>query len=151
MMPPPPLHGPYFPTTGENEWGRNYKVTRELADQLKLKAPMSEKLEPIAPLGSVFWVRTDALRPMFEYGWKYEDFPEEPIDIDATVLHAIERLFPYCAQSQGYYSAWLLADSYAGTHIDNWSYINSGLELEESRRIQTFQEFHNFLDLVSKS
>lgn len=151
LVPPPPLHGPYYPTTGENDWGGNFEVTKELARKLNLHVPMSEDREPIAPLGSIFWCRTDALRPLLDYNWKYEDFPEEPAATDRTILHAIERIFPFCAQQMSYYSGWLLCDTWAGTHMDSWSYINESLELEESRRIRTFQEFVPFLDLVSKS
>ena len=44
----------------------------------------------------------DALKPLFEYGWKYEDFlPEGQMGEDGTVSHAIERANGYICQSQG--------------------------------------------------
>ena len=68
---------------------------------------------PVAPHGSCFWFRTDALRKLFKYDWKYEDFPEEPLPIDGTISHAIERCYAYVAQDAGYYSAIVMCDEYA--------------------------------------
>ena len=70
---------------------------------------MNIEKEPVAPLGSMFWVRTKALRVLFDHDWQYEEFPPEPIETDATVLHAIERIYPFCAQHEGYYPGlWLI-------------------------------------------
>ena len=111
LTPPVPVHGPYYPTTGKGEWGDNFKVAKELAGKLGLKVDMNPEKEPVAPLGSMFWVRTKALKGLFDYGWEYTDFPPEPIETDATVLHAIERIYPFCVQNEGYYAGWLMADS----------------------------------------
>ena len=125
LTPPVPVHGPYYPTTGKGEWGDNFKVAKELAEKLNLKVDIDEDKEPVAPLGSMFWVRTKALKGLFDYNWEYSDFPPEPIENDATVLHAIERIYPFCVQNEGFYSGWLMADTYAGIHLTNWKYMNS--------------------------
>ncbi len=125
LTPPVPVHGPYYPTTGKGEWGDNYKVAEELAHKLNLKVKISRDREPVAPLGSMFWVRTKALKCLFDADWQYEDFPPEPIETDATVLHAIERIYPFCVQHEGYYSGWLMVDSFARIHLNNWRYMNS--------------------------
>ena len=151
LTPPVPLHGPYFTTTGLGEWGENYAVTREAADRLGIHVPMDEDHEPVAPLGSEFWVRTGALRGLFAYEWQYEDFPEEPVGIDGTFLHAIERLYPFAAQNEGYYSAWILSDSYARIHMDNWAYMNNGLIRAEAARTGGMKPFREFLSRVENS
>lgn len=151
LTPPVPLHGPYYPTTGHGEWGENFAVTKKLADELGLHVPMDPAKEPVAPLGSIFWVRTKALRPLFEKEWSYEDFPQEPVDIDATVLHAIERLYPFCAQAEGYYSGWLMSDSWARIQYDNWTFLNSGLEKAESERVGGWFDYRDFLERTGKS
>ena len=118
LMPPPPNHADYFITLGL-EWGLNFGVTKELAEKLDIHVPMSEEKEPIAPLGSVFWARTDALRKVFDYPWTYEELPEEPIVDDGTVLHAVERIYNYSAQAMGYYPGWLFSDTGADMEITN--------------------------------
>jgi rhamnosyltransferase len=151
LSPPVPLHGPYFPTTGLGEWGENFAVTKETAKKLGICAPMDEKCEPVAPLGSEFWVRTKALKVLFDHDWQYEEFPKEPVAIDGTVLHAIERLYPFAAQSEGYYSAWLLSDSYARIHMDNWAYMANGLVKAEAERTGGWKPFREFLSRTQNS
>lgn len=135
LTPPVPNHGPYYPTTGKGEWGDNFAVARELADTLGLTVNLDPRKEPVAPLGSMFWVRTDALKCLFAHDWQYEEFPKEPIADDATVLHAIERIYPFCVQQEGYYPAWLLADSFARVELDNWAYINGELNRAEMSKV----------------
>ncbi|MBQ0058779.1 MAG: rhamnan synthesis protein F [Lachnospiraceae bacterium] len=151
LMPPVPVHGPYFPTTGRNEWGLNFAVTKQLHEDLGMTVPLTEAKEPVAPLGTEFWVRPKALKVLFDRGWEYEDFPPEPNHVDATLLHAIERLYPYCAQEAGYYAGWLMPDTYAKIHLDNWRFLNSGLTKAESERIGTWTNFREFIDAVKNS
>ena len=151
LTPPVPVHGPYFPTTGHGEWGENYEVTRQTAEMLGITVPMSPDKEPVAPLGSEFWVRTAALRPLFDHDWQMEEFPPEPVAIDGTLLHAIERLYPFAAQQAGYYSGWLLSDGYARIHMDNWRYMNGGLAAAEAARTGGFKPYREFLSRVEVS
>jgi lipopolysaccharide biosynthesis protein len=39
---------------------------------------------------------------LFDLGLRWEDYPEEPISQDATILHAIERLFGIIPEQIGY-------------------------------------------------
>lgn len=146
LTPPVPVHGPYYPTTGKGEWGDNFKVAKELAEKLGLKVDMNPEKEPVAPLGSMFWVRTKALKGLFDYGWEYTDFPPEPIETDATVLHAIERIYPFCVQNEGYYAGWLMADSYAGIQLTNWRFMND----EMCRAAMKHMGVSRFRELIDK-
>lgn len=151
LSPPVPLHGPYYPTTGRGEWGENFAVTKETAEKLGIHVPMDESREPVAPLGSEFWVRTKALKCLFDHDWQYEEFPKEPVGIDGTVMHAIERLYPFAAQSEGYYSAWILSDSYARIHMDNWAYMACGLARAEAERTGGWKPFRELLSRTENS
>lgn len=124
LTPPIPNHGPYYPVTGKGEWGDNYPIVKKLAQDLQLHVDLDPNKEPVAPLGSMFWVRTDALNVLFAHNWQYEEMPKEPIQDDATILHAIERVYPFCVQEMGYYVAWVMTDSYAKVEMDNWKYMN---------------------------
>ena len=53
-------------------------------------------------VGNMFWYRTKALTPLLNLNLKYTNFPEEPIPVDGTIAHAIERLHSIVADSQGY-------------------------------------------------
>lgn len=135
LAPPIPMHGPYYPTVGFGEWSTNYEITKKLADSLGLTVSMQENKEPVAPLGSMFWFRPESLRCLFAHDWEYDELPKEPIDVDATILHGIERIYPFCMQQEGYYSAWVMVDTFARIEIDNWHYYNGELQRNESEKI----------------
>ena len=89
--------------------------------------PMDEKHPPMAPFGSSFWFRTAAMKPLFEKQWTYDDFPQEPFQAtDGSILHAIERIYPYAVQEAGYYSAMLMTTDYAAIDIGNLTYYAQG-------------------------
>lgn len=135
LMPPPPNHADYYITMGL-EWGDNYDITKQLAEKLGLTVPLSEDKEPIAPLGTMFWFRPKALSILFEQNWQYQDFPKEPNKTDGTLLHAIERIYGYVVQQEGYYPGWIFSDVNAGMEITNLNYmireLNKSIFLEGS-------------------
>ncbi len=118
LSPPEPNHGDFFPTIGM-EWGANYEVTKQLADDLGLTVPISGDKPPIAPFGSMFWFRPKAMKPLYDKDWEYEDFPEEPLGFDGTISHAIERIRPYIVQQSGYYPAIGMTDKFAAIEYNN--------------------------------
>lgn len=133
VSPPIPHHGPYYPTIGKGEWGENYKIVEKLAKKLNINVDINRNKEPNAPLGSMFWVRTDALKPLFRHNWKYSDMPKEPIADDNTVLHGIERLYPFSAQEAGYYCADIVSSSYAPVEINSLRFQEDELVAAENK------------------
>lgn len=121
LSPPEPNHSVFFTTLG-NEWGPNYEVTKELADKIGLTVPISRELPPVAPYGTMFWFRPNAMKPLFDLDWKYTDFPEEPNGIDGTLLHAVERIYSYVVQESGYYPAIGMNDKFASIEYTNLHY-----------------------------
>lgn len=122
LTPPPPNHGNFYQVIG-NEWENNYQNTLELAEKLHLRNNIDWGKEPIAPLGTMFWFRPKALKTLFDYGWKYDDFPKEPNENDGTILHAVERIYGFVVQNEGYYPAWLMSDKFARIEITNYSFM----------------------------
>ena len=43
----------------------------------------------------------------------YEDFPDEPMPVDGTISHAIERILPFVAQDAGFKTLIVMNASYA--------------------------------------
>ncbi len=119
LLPPPPNFAEYYPTIGKVDWGENFEGTVELAEELGLTVNINEEKEPIAPLGTMFWFRPEALKILFETGWDYEDFPKEPNKTDGSMLHFVERIYPFVVQQHGYYPAWVMNAEYAGIEVDN--------------------------------
>lgn len=86
-----PLWGHTWLSNGE--WGR------QLAGRLGFDIDTASYLD--FPAGSMFWARTQALRPLFELELRTESFPPEQGQIDGTVQHAIERLLCLVTRHQG--------------------------------------------------
>lgn len=101
-----------------NLWGENFELTEKLANQMNLNCNLDNSFPPIA-LGTVFWAKTEALKPLFQIEWKYENFKPEPLPDDGTLSHAIERILPYVAQDAGYTTGWVMNDQYAAKQ---WEY-----------------------------
>ena len=91
-----------------SDWDYN----RDIAEGLAARMGINGALPPFFnfPIGTMFWARPKALASLFSLGLQWTDYPEEPIDIDGTVLHAVERLLPFTAAHAGY--------RYATTHVD---------------------------------
>lgn len=122
LMPPYPEHGAFFFII-KNAWSMNHLLTRSLAEQYGLRRLPDPWKEPIAPLGSFFWIRCAACKTLLSHPWTYEDFPPEPIPNDGTLLHALERLRPFAVQHDGFYSAWCMTDDYARVEITNLHFM----------------------------
>jgi hypothetical protein len=88
-------------------WSDNLEIASGLAERLGLAEPLEPFFE--FPLGTMFWARSSALKPLFDLNLGWDDYPEEPLAYDGTLLHALERLLPFVARRAGY--------DYATTHI----------------------------------
>jgi len=82
-------------------WFENYSMGKSLLEELGLAIPQENTFFNY-PAGSMFWARTAALKPLFDLGLRWEDYPEEPISQDGSILHGIERLFGIIPEQMGY-------------------------------------------------
>ena len=137
LYPLPPNHAEYNGNLG-NQWGPNFEVTKKLANKLDIKAPLDDGKEVVAPLGTMFWFRPQALKKLIDYGWTYSDFPEEPNKIDGTILHAIERLYCLSAQDAGFFSATVMSDDYARTELTNLDYMARELSTRIHKNLKAY-------------
>jgi len=71
-------------------WGSNFCFGEQILSCLGIKHPPREFSFPV---GTMFWARTTGLEELFNLNLSWEDYPEEPVPYDGSLLHAIERLF----------------------------------------------------------
>ncbi len=81
-------------------WTDNRTIAAELAKRLDIDE-LPERYFWF-PIGTMFWARTQALLPLLTQPWGWDDYPEEPLPYDGTILHATERLLPLVANKMGY-------------------------------------------------
>ena len=122
LLVPNPLNwGPFY-CSEYNLNPENRRIMHELIKTLELNVPFDEF--PVAPYGDYFWVRSKAIMPLFNKNWTYNDLPPEPLAVDGTLLHAIERIIPFCVQSAGYYTSWLNSMTTEKIFADNCYYYS---------------------------
>jgi len=90
-----------------SDWDDNQEIAARLAARMGITEPLPPFFD--FPIGTMFWARTEALRPLLALGLDWSDYPAEPVPIDGTILHALERLLPFAARQAGY--------RYATTHV----------------------------------
>lgn len=83
---------------GTRDWGRNLKTTVRLARQLGIqRLPFRFRF----PAGTMFWITRGLVEELRGLQITPEDFPAEPLPLDGSTAHAIERLFGVLAGTYG--------------------------------------------------
>jgi lipopolysaccharide biosynthesis protein len=83
-----------------NGWDENLKIAEALATRMKLRQPLPMHFD--FPIGTMFWSRPEALKPLISISLREVDFPAEPLPIDGTLLHTLERIIPFAAAEAGF-------------------------------------------------
>lgn len=121
LVPPAPEHEKYFAVTGRR-WAANFSYYEELCRKLGISVTADPAGSAFA-LGTAFWCRYEALRELFEYDWKHDDFPPEPLPLNGSLSHAIERAFPYIAKKNGYCSGVIYSREFASMYLCSREYM----------------------------
>jgi rhamnosyltransferase len=108
----PPVIHLYYPTMG-HAWLGNRKLAEGLADRLGLDVPFDDHT-PVAPYGSMFVARREALVPWLALDLTWDDFPDVTDYVDGTLAHTVERMFCYVAAGTGRYTGTVLGPVMAG-------------------------------------
>lgn len=53
-------------------------------------------------IGTMMWYRPAALKPLFDLGLTYADFPVEPLSEEGSIAHAIEHIINYVCERSSY-------------------------------------------------
>lgn len=151
MVPPLPLSAHYSTWLGEYLWENVYEKCKELKERLKIELEI-EKDDPIVTIGGVLWFRVNALRKIFDYPWDYSDFPDEPMPSFGTISHAIERMYAYLANDQGYEAVTVMSDKYAEMlleYVQKYFGEGAGL-LKKSYGIHTISQYETAIERRKK-
>ena len=96
----PPVIHVGFGTLGHS-WYNNKPTLHALAKEMYIDVPLDD-FTPVTAYGTMYWFRTDALRKMFRWQWKWENYHAEPHHIDGGLAHVQERLIGYCVHDAGF-------------------------------------------------
>jgi rhamnosyltransferase len=111
---PPMVHIGY-PTMGR-AWWSNKAPFEELAARMGIMVPLDD-ISPLAPYGSMFIARPEALRLLVEQPWAYSDFGGAEAYQDGGLAHVLERVPSYAAAELGYHTRTITnADYFAASY-----------------------------------
>lgn len=84
-------------------WGHTYLKSRKLIEIMfnKLGIPVEDRYMDFS-VGSMFWIKTKAIRQLFELKLQYSDFGIEAGQKDGTLAHALERIFVPLVKRNGF-------------------------------------------------
>jgi len=88
-------------------WEANFEFGKQAAHALGIACELPQT--PEFPVGTMFWARAAALQPLLAL--PAEIVPAEPLPVDGSVLHALERLIPVIAASKGFHYATTVRNS----------------------------------------
>jgi len=81
-------------------WDGNLDIATDIAGKMGVTEPLPLFFD--FPVGTMFWARPAALLPLLSLRLGWDDYPNEPLPYDGTILHALERLVPFSAKQAGY-------------------------------------------------
>lgn len=118
LCPFPPYWGEYEGIIS-NYWTICYENTKNLAERLDIGANIDRNFSPSA-LGNAFWCRRSAIAKVLEHPWDYNDFDPEPLAVDGTLSHSIERIYPYAAFDNGYLTASVISEKHINRYAESY-------------------------------
>lgn len=80
--------------------GGNRSIISELIKRVNL--PDGTPLEFPFVASTMFWARPEIFKPIVEADFHADEFPAEPLPVDSTLAHALERFFGLLAVQQGF-------------------------------------------------
>lgn len=114
------------PTNCNVSYGETYSsdqlcgfLIKHFMKKMELSCQVDEQHLPFS-YGNAFWCRTVAMRPLLENEkWKHCLREMAPGNID-LMMKILEKVYPYVAQSQGYYSGVVMTEECASRLIGNY-------------------------------
>ena len=101
--------GPYLNVF--NQWryngveviGENENLMNELIERYPVQRRTEiRRSDMFFSVGTMFWYRPEALADLFDANLSVNDFPVEPIGLDGTYAHGVERLLKISCENKGF-------------------------------------------------
>ena len=121
----------YHPVIPLMKIGGNAPYIEKLLNHAGIGREQMQHINPTDfPAGSMFWFRGKAIEPFVNMQLNLRDFDKETGQCDATLAHAIERLFPYFANKIGLYH-----QTYKATQFSS--------SVQGAASLNAFNDYHN--------
>lgn len=104
---PPMIHLGY-PTMG-HAWWANKPAFIERCAELGIRVPVDDT-SPLAPYGSMYFARPEAIRLLVEHPWTYDDFAG--VYDDGSLAHVLERMPVYAAGERAFHARTIANSDY---------------------------------------
>ena len=98
---PPMVHIGYG--TMGHAWWANKPAFVEMTSRLGIRVPVDDT-SPLAPYGSMYFARPEALRLLAEHDWTYDEFGGADAYLDGGLAHVLERMPSYAAGELGFHT-----------------------------------------------
>jgi len=83
-------------------WGLNFSLAKMILKEVFEDVGLHIEAPLVFPMGMMFWFRPSAIAKLSEACWKLQPLPLEPLPLDGSTLHAMERLVAHCCEASGY-------------------------------------------------
>jgi lipopolysaccharide biosynthesis protein len=83
---------------GHSEWASNEKLLGQLLPRIGISPEVKDRS---FPGGSIFWIRSFLLRTLAGMNISIDDFDPEPLKVDGSLGHAVERIFGLICEDAG--------------------------------------------------
>lgn len=83
-------------------WGSNFHIAESIWQRLAPDLPLRGDAPLVFPVGMMFWFRPQALLGLRDLLVQLQPLPAEPLPLDGTILHALERLVAHGCEAAGF-------------------------------------------------
>ena len=153
MVPPTANYGEYFGQYAKGYWDSSFEDVENLFNRMNLHTVLNPEDFPLS-MGNCFWAKVDALKPIFDLDLTHDDFFKKT-ESDNSFDHALERIYPYVAASQRYYTKNVMTPDYARNELGNYQYmLNETVRLVNERSgdlVNVNKNFNVFLGTLRRS
>lgn len=112
-----------FQGTNNYDWASNFDISQSISDHL-FDSKLDIDREVLRyPSATVFWFKPEALDQHQFRSIQPDFFPEEPIPIDGTSAHSLERLIPYISRLNGHQTLYYFDPSLYLRSVKEWDIL----------------------------